>query len=164
MARRLLERGVRVVQVYFGNRNPWDSHSDIFDHRKLAQMSDGPMTALIQDLKTLGLLDDTIVLIGGEFGRTPSKDGDGKLEFGRGHNHQGFTTLVAGGGFKGGLAYGSTDEMGFKAVENPVHVNDLHATVLHQMGFDHTKLTFRYSGRDFRLTDVGGRVITDIIG
>ncbi len=164
VARRLLERGVRMVQVYFGNRNPWDSHSDIFDHRKLSALSDRPMASLIRDLKTSGLLKDTVVMIGGEFGRTPSRDGDGRLEYGRGHNHLGFTTVLAGGGFKGGLAYGATDDLGWKAVENPVHIHDIHATLLHQLGLDHTKLTFRHSGRDFRLTDVAGRVVRDVLG
>jgi hypothetical protein len=163
MARRLLQSGVRMVQIYFGNRNPWDSHSDIFDHRKLAQLSDQPIAALLDDLKSTGLLDDTIVIVGGEFGRTPTKEISGTLEYGRNHNNQGFTLLVAGGGFKRGLAYGATDDLGFAAVEKPVHVNDLHATILHQLGLDHTRLTFRYSGRDFRLTDVGGNVIQDLI-
>src|SRR5579862_2762788 len=163
MARRLLQSGVRMVQIYFGNRNPWDSHSDIFDHRKLALLSDQPIAALLEDLKSTGMLDDTIVIVGGEFGRTPTKEISGTLEYGRNHNNQGFTTLVAGGGFKRGLAYGATDDLGFAAVEKPVHVNDLHATILHQLGMDHTKLTFRYSGRDFRLTDVGGNVIKDLV-
>ena len=164
IARRLLERGVRMVQVYFGNRNPWDSHSDIFDHRKLSHLSDRPMASLIRDLKTSGLLEETIVMIGGEFGRTPSRDGDARLEYcGRGHNHLGFSTVMAGGGFKKGLAYGATDDLGWKAVENPVHIHDLHATVLHQLGLDHTKLTFLHSGRNFRLTDVGGRIVDDIL-
>jgi hypothetical protein len=103
------------------------------------------------------------VIVGGEFGRTPTKEISGTLEYGRNHNNQGFTVLVAGGGFKRGVAYGATDDLGFAAVEKPVHVNDLHATILHQLGMDHTKLTFRYSGRDFRLTDVGGNVIQDLI-
>jgi hypothetical protein len=163
MARRLLESGVRMVQMYFGNRNPWDSHSDIFDHRKLAQLSDQPIAALIEDLKATGLLDETIVLVGGEFGRTPTKEISGTLEYGRNHNNRGFTVLAAGGGFKRGVAYGATDDFGFAAVENPVHVNDLHATVLHLLGLDHTRLTFRYSGRDFRLTDVGGKVIEGLM-
>ncbi|MFN7923677.1 MAG: DUF1501 domain-containing protein [Bryobacteraceae bacterium] len=163
IARRLLERGVRMVQVYFGNRNPWDSHSDIFDHRKLSYLSDRPAASLIRDLKSSGLLDETIVLIGGEFGRTPSRDGGSRLEYGRGHNHLGFTTVVAGGGFRKGLAYGSTDDLGWKWVENPVHIHDLHATLLHQLGLDHTRLTFRHSGRDFRLTDVAGRVVREVI-
>jgi hypothetical protein len=163
MARRLLERGVRMVQVYFGNRNPWDSHSDIFDHRKLSWLSDRPMASLIRDLKATGLLNDTIVMIGGEFGRTPSRDGGANLEYGRAHNHLGFSMVMAGGGFKGGMAYGATDDLGWKAVENPVHIHDLHATILHQLGLDHTRLTFRNSGRDFRLTDVAGKVVRDII-
>ncbi len=164
MARRLLERDVRMVQVYFGNRNPWDSHADIFDHRKLSQLSDRPMASLIRDLKTSGLLEETIVMIGGEFGRTPSRDGDARLEYcGRGHNHLGYSMVMAGGGFKKGLAYGATDDLGWKAVENPVHIHDLHATVLHQLGLDHTKLTFLYSGRNFRLTDVGGKIVRDIL-
>ncbi|MFN0168061.1 MAG: DUF1501 domain-containing protein [Bryobacteraceae bacterium] len=163
IARRLLERGVRMVQVYFGNRNPWDSHADIFDHRKLSYLSDQPMAALIGDLKASGLLEETIVMIGGEFGRTPSRDGDGMLGYGRGHNHLGFTMVMAGGGFKKGLAYGATDDLGWKAVENPVHIHDLHATVLHQLGLDHTKLTFRHSGRDFRLTDVAGKVVREVL-
>ena len=163
MARRLAERGVRMVQIYFGNRNPWDSHSDIFDHRKLAQLSDQPIAALLEDLKTSGLLDETIVIIGGEFGRTPTKEISGTLEYGRNHNNQGFSLLVAGGGFRRGVTYGATDDLGFAAVENKVHVNDLHATVLHLLGLDHKRLTFRYSGRDFRLTDVGGNVVNDIL-
>jgi hypothetical protein len=163
MARRLIERGVRMVEVYWGNRNPWDSHSDIFDHRKLSHMSDGPIAALLQDLKTTGLLNETIVIIGGEFGRTPTKENSVQVEFGRGHNNRGFSYVLAGGGFRRGLAYGATDEFGFEAVENKVHVNDLHATILHQLGLDHTRLTFRYSGRDFRLTDLGGNVVNDII-
>ncbi len=161
MARRLLERGVRMVEVYFGNRMPWDSHGDIFDHRKLAHMSDGPIAALMQDLKASGLLEETIVIIGGEFGRTPTKENG--FDFGRGHNNKGFSYVLAGGGFRQGFTYGATDELGFEAVENKVHVNDLHATILHQLGLDHTKLTFRYSGRDFRLTDVGGGVVKDLI-
>ena len=161
MARRLIERGVRMVEVYFGNRNPWDSHGDIFDHRRLSQISDGPITALIQDLKASGLLEETIILIGGEFGRTPTREHG--FDFGRGHNHKGFTYVLAGGGFRRGLAYGSTDELGFEAIDGKVHVNDLHATILHQLGLDHAKLTFRYSGRDFRLTDVGGVVKKDLL-
>ena len=160
MARRLLERGVRVVQVFFGNRNPWDSHANIFDQRDLAALSDGPIASLIGDLKTLGLLEDTIVMVGGEFGRLPTRDG---VYYGRGHNNRGFTVLLAGGGFRGGMAYGATDDFGFAAAEKPVHMHDLHATLLHQLGLDHTKLTFRHSGRDFRLTDVGGNVVKDIV-
>ena len=163
IARRLLERGVRMVQVYFGNRNPWDSHADIFDHRKLAGLSDRPMASLIRDLKASGLLEETIVMIGGEFGRTPARDGGANLEYGRGHNHLGFSMVLAGGGFQPGIAYGATDDLGWKAVEKPVHIHDLHATILHQLGLDHTRLTFRNSGRDFRLTDVGGKVLQEIL-
>ncbi|HET8548536.1 MAG TPA: DUF1501 domain-containing protein [Bryobacteraceae bacterium] len=165
MARRLLERGVRMVQVYFGNFQPWDNHDDIELHRPLAAQADGPIAALIQDLKASGMLSDTIVLIGGEFGRTPVVEIGGlvQLQNGRDHNNHGFTYLVAGGGFRAGMVYGATDDFGFKAVENPVHIHDLHATVLNQLGLDHTRLTYFYSGRNFRLTDVGGTVIRDIV-
>ncbi|MEO7651795.1 MAG: DUF1501 domain-containing protein [Bryobacteraceae bacterium] len=164
MALRLVERGVRVVQIYYGNVQPWDSHVDIQEHRKLALQSDGPIAALVQDLKSRGLLDETMVLVGGEFGRTPAVElRIDNVSNGRDHNHEGFTYLVAGGGVKRGLTYGSTDEFGQKAVENPVHPHDLHATVLHQFGIDHTRLTYRYSGRDFRLTDVEGKVVKDIL-
>jgi Protein of unknown function (DUF1501) len=165
IARRLVERGVRMVQVYYGNSQPWDTHDDIMDLRKLAKSSDSGMGALLHDLKASGLLKDTIVIIGGEFGRTPSVEVSGlvRLQNGRDHNNHGFSLAVAGGGFKGGMAYGATDDFGFKAVENRVHPHDLHATVLHQLGLDHTKLTYRYSGRDFRLTDVAGSVVKDII-
>lgn len=165
IARRLVERGVRMVQIYFGNGQPWDNHDDILIHRKLAQQSDQPMAALIADLKASGLLKETIVLISGEFGRTPSVEVSAiaKVHNGRDHNNHGFTSLVAGGGFKGGITYGATDDFGFKAVEKPVHPHDLHATILHLMGLDHTRLTYRHSGRDFRLTDVGGNVIREIL-
>jgi hypothetical protein len=165
MARRLLERGVRMVQVYFGNFQPWDNHDDIELHRPLAAQSDGPISALIQDLKASGMLDETVVLIGGEFGRTPAVEIGGLIKFqnGRDHNNHGFTYLVAGGGFRGGMVYGATDDFGFKAVEKPVHIHDLHATVLNQLGLDHTRLTYFYSGRNFRLTDVAGNVIREII-
>lgn len=165
MARRLVERGVRMVQVYYGDGQPWDNHDDILTHRKLAQQSDKPMAALLADLKASGLLKETVVMIGGEFGRTPSVEVSGLVKFqnGRDHNNHGFSMLLAGGGFKGGMAYGATDEFGFKAVDKPVHPHDVHATILHQLGLDHTKLTYRYSGRDFRLTDVFGNVIKDIL-
>jgi hypothetical protein len=165
MARRLLERGVRMVQVYFGNFQPWDNHDDIELHRPLAAQADGPIAALIQDLKASGMLDDTVVLIGGEFGRTPAVEIGGLIRFqnGRDHNNHGFTYLVAGGGFRGGMVYGATDDFGFKAVDKRVHIHDLHATVLHQLGLDHTRLTYFYSGRNFRLTDVAGTVIRDIV-
>lgn len=165
MARRLVERGVRAVQVYFGQGQPWDTHDDILRHRRLAQRADRPIAALLRDLKSRGLLDETLVLIGGEFGRTPSVEISARpmVQNGRDHNNYGFSMLLAGGGVKGGLAYGATDDFGFKAIENPVHVHDLHATILYLLGLDHTRLTYRYSGRDFRLTDVEGRVIREII-
>jgi hypothetical protein len=165
MARRLVEHGVRMVQVYYGNGQPWDNHDDILIHRKLAKDADGPIAALLADLKASGLLKETLVIIGGEFGRTPVMEVSGlvKVQNGRDHNNHGFSTLLAGGGVKGGTTYGNTDEFGFKAVENPVHIHDLHATVLHALGMDHTKLTYRYSGRDFRLTDVAGNVVHDIL-
>jgi uncharacterized protein (DUF1501 family) len=165
MALRLVEKGVRTVQVYFDKGNPWDHHEDIQVHRKLADQSDQPIAALIQDLKARGLFDETIVFMASEFGRTPVNQTSGniKLQAGRDHNHLGFSVLLAGGGFKGGLAYGRTDDFGFRAIENPVHVHDLHATILHQLGIDHEKLTYRYSGRDFRLTDVAGRVVKDVL-
>src|SRR6202167_1601077 len=165
MARRLVQRGVRMVQVYYGNGQPWDNHDDILIHRKLAHDVDGPIAALLADLKASGLLSQTLVVIGGEFGRTPVLEVSGliKVQNGRDHNRHGFLTLLAGGGVKGGTTYGNTDEFGFQAVENPVHIHDLHATVLHALGMDHTKLTYRYSGRDFRLTDVAGNVVHDIL-
>ena len=165
VARRLVERGVRVVQVYFGNDKPWDSHHDILVHRKLALQADQPIAALLQDLKASGLLKETLVVIGGEFGRRPWTEIAGRINVqnGRNHNNEGFTYLLAGGGVKGGMAYGATDEFGYQAVENKVHVHDLHATVLHLMGLEHTRLTFPYSGRNFRLTDVAGNVVKDII-
>jgi hypothetical protein len=160
LARRLIERGVRAIQIYSGAGQPWDTHGNNDDqHRNLAAGTDRGIAALLQDLKQRGLLDETIVLWGGEFGRTPaSQGGDG-----RDHNHWGFCVWLAGGGFKGGMAYGATDEFGFRAEEKRMHPHDLHATILHQMGLDHERLTFRYSGRDHRLTDVEGQVIRDII-
>jgi uncharacterized protein (DUF1501 family) len=162
---RLVEKGVRMVQVYFGNGQPWDNHDDILIHRKLAAQADKPIAALIRDLESRGLLDETIVIIGGEFGRTPSVEVSGlvNVQNGRDHNSHGFSLVLAGGGFKKGHVHGATDEFGFKAVEKPVHPHDLHATILHQLGIDHTKLTYRYSGRDFRLTDVEGNIIREII-
>jgi Protein of unknown function (DUF1501) len=159
-SRRLVERGVRMVQVFYGSGQPWDDHGDIEKgHRTKAKDSDQAIAALLADLKRTGLLDETIVLWGGEFGRTPTSEGG----TGRDHNHHGFSVWVAGGGFKGGIVHGATDEFGFAAVENKVHVHDLHATLLHQMGLDHEKLTYRYSGRDFRLTDVHGSVVKNIL-
>lgn len=165
LARRLVERGVRIVQVYYGNDQPWDNHDDIMTHQKLARGADQPIAALLTDLKERGLLSSTIVVLGGEFGRTPAVEVSGlvALQNGRDHNNHGFSVVLAGGGFKGGTAYGATDDFGFKAIEKKVHPHDLHATVLHQLGLDHTRLTYRYSGRDFRLTDVAGEVVKEII-
>jgi Protein of unknown function (DUF1501) len=165
MAVRLVERGVRMVQVYYAKGDPWDAHSDIQQHRKNAKDSDRPFAAVIKDLKSRGLLADTLVVCGSEFGRTPVVEVGGMAgaQSGRDHNPFGFSMWLAGGGVKGGLTYGATDDFGFKAIEKPVHVHDLHATILHLMGIDHTKLTYQYSGRDFRLTDVSGTVLHDII-
>lgn len=170
LACRLAERGVRFVQVYYldsKSNQPWDTHQDNDKrHRTLCADSDRATAALLVDLEQRGLLDDTLVIWGGEFGRTPYAQptkADSKKSVGRDHHHTGFTMLLAGGGVEGGLTYGSTDELGMDAVENRVHVHDLHATILHLMGIDHEKLTFRYSGRDFRLTDVHGRVVRDVI-
>src|SRR5580700_2836160 len=165
MARRLVERGVRMVQVYYGNGQPWDNHDDILIHRKLAHDVDGPSAALLADLKASGLLKETVVIIGGEFGRTPVLEVSGlvKVQNGHDHNSHGFSTLLAGGGFKGGITYGNFVFNDSATTENPVHIHDLHATVLHALGMDHTKLTYRYSGRDFRLTDVAGNVVHDIL-
>jgi hypothetical protein len=170
LARRLSESGVRFVQVYYvdkKNKQPWDSHSKNNErHRTLCADSDRATAALLQDLKERGLLEDTLVIWGGEFGRTPysqlGKDKD-KAKAGRDHHHTGFSMLLAGGGIKGGTTWGATDDFGMHAVENRVHVHDLHATVLHQLGLDHEKLTYRYSGRDFRLTDVHGKIVNGIL-
>ena len=170
IARRLVERGVRFVQVWHGAGQPWDSHEHIEkNHGRLAGEADQAIGALLKDLKNRGLLDDTLVIWGGEFGRTPTVElptpgangPDTKL--GRDHNHYGFSMWMAGGGVKGGYRYGTTDEFGFAAEENPVHVHDLHATIMHLLGFDHLNLTYRYAGRDFRLTDVHGKVVHDIV-
>jgi len=169
MARRLVERGVRFVQVWHGNGQPWDNHDDIEkNHRRLAKESDQAIGALLIDLKQRGMLDDTLVIWGGEFGRTPvvelpTPGANAGKKNGRDHNHWGFTMWMAGGGVKGGTAYGATDEFGFKAVENPVHVHDLHATIMHLAGFDHERFTYRYAGRDFRLTDVHGKVVRELL-
>jgi len=169
IARRLLERGVRMVQVWHGAGQPWDNHDDLEEnHRRLARECDQPIGALLADLKQRGMLDETLVIWGGEFGRTPTVElhttgaNAGKVN-GRDHNHHGFSMWLAGGGVRGGYVHGATDEFGFKAVENPVHVHDLHATLLRLLGFDHTKLTFRNAGRDFRLTDVYGKVVNQLI-
>ncbi len=160
LARRLVERGVRMVQVYYGDGQPWDTHRNHDQTtRKLCGDIDRPVAALLADLKRRGLLDETLVIWGGEFGRTPtSESGDG-----RDHNHWGFSMFLAGGGVRGGMAYGATDDFGFRAVENRVHVHDLHATLLHLLGLDHERLTFRHAGRDYRLTDVSGRVVREIL-
>ena len=166
MAVRLVERGVRMVQVYYAKGDPWDAHGDIQAHRKNAKDSDQPFAAVIKDLKSRGLFDETLVVCGSEFGRTPVCEiggGAGNVQNGRDHNPFGFTMWLAGGGIKGGTIYGATDDFGFKAVEKPVHVHDLHATILHLLGIDHTKLTYRFSARDFRLTDVSGNVIREIL-
>ena len=169
IARRLIERGVRYVQLYTGAGQPWDNHDDLEQrHRALAKTVDQPIAALLADLKRSGLLDETLVIWGGEFGRTPVVEmprkgtNQGKMN-GRDHNHYGFTVWMAGGGVRGGSIVGATDEIGFQAVENRVHVHDLHATILRLMGLDHKRLTYRYAGRDFRLTDVHGRVVDEVL-
>jgi len=166
MARRLAERGVRFVQLWHGKWQPWDNHDAIEkNHRQLAGECSRGIAALLTDLKERGMLDETLVLWGGEFGRTPTVEqtNKGESKLGRDHNHYGFSIWMAGGGVKGGMTYGSTDPFGFKAIEKPVHVHDLHATLLHLMGIDHERLTYRYASRDFRLTDVHGRVLRDIL-
>jgi uncharacterized protein (DUF1501 family) len=165
LARRLVERGVRMVQVYFGNSQPWDSHEDINSHRGLSRIADAAIASLVEDLKARGLFESTLLVVGTEFGRTPMIQSAGQLRInqGRDHNVHAYTTLMAGGGIKGGIAYGATDDFGYRAVEKRVHPHDLHATVLHQLGLDHKRLTYRYSGRDFRLTDVAGNVLKDIL-
>jgi uncharacterized protein (DUF1501 family) len=170
LARRLLERGVRYVQVYYvtkKGKQPWDTHTDNDgQHRKLCADSDRATATLLKDLKMRGLLEDTLVIWGGEFGRTPYSQLNTKNEKskpGRDHHHTGFSMFLAGGGVRGGMMYGNTDELGMHAIENRVHVHDLHATILHLLGMDHTRLTYHYSGRDFRLTDIHGRVVDDII-
>jgi hypothetical protein len=165
IARRLLERGVRFIQLWHGASQPWDNHIDIKNnHAKLANQLDQPIAGLLTDLKQRGMLEDTLVIWGGEFGRTPVVElGGGKATAGRDHNPYGFSMWLAGGGVKGGTTYGQTDDFGFKAVDKIAEVHDLHATILHLLGFDHTKLTYRYAGRDFRLTDVRGRVLSEIV-
>jgi uncharacterized protein (DUF1501 family) len=169
IARRLVERGVRFVQLWHGAGQPWDSHDDLeVQHRKLAHESDQPIAALLADLKRSGMLDSTLVIWGGEFGRTPTVElptpgsNAGKIN-GRDHNHHGFTMWMAGGGVRGGMTYGETDEFGFKSVKDVVHVHDLHATIMKLLGFDHEEFTFRHAGRDYRLTDVHGKVVQALI-
>ncbi len=164
IARRLLERGVRFIQLWHGAGQPWDNHDNIEVHAKLAQEIDQPIAALLRDLKQRGMLEETLVIFGGEFGRTPTVELiNGKPGKGRDHNPYGFTVWMAGGGVKGGTVHGATDDFGFKAERDPVQVHDLHATILHLLGFDHEKLTYRYAGRDFRLTDVSGHVLHDLV-
>ncbi|MFV1994773.1 MAG: DUF1501 domain-containing protein, partial [Verrucomicrobiales bacterium] len=164
-ARRMVERGVRFVQIYSGgmeNQRSWDGHKDIAgNHAQFAGETDTPIAGLLADLEQRGLLDETLVIWGGEFGRLPvSQTGE---KPGRDHNPHAFTTWMAGGGVKGGVSHGETDEIGHKAEVDKVHVNDLHATILHLLGLEHKKLTFKYSGRRFRLTDVGGKVVLPIV-
>ena len=170
ITRRLIERGVRFVQVWHGGGQPWDNHNDIKgNHRRLAKQCDQPITAFILDLKQRGLLDETLIVWGGEFGRTPTVEmpdkgaNEGTVD-GRDHNSYGFSMWLAGGGVKRGYVHGATDEFGFAAVDQPVHVHDLHATLLKLLGFDHKEFTYRYAGRDFRLTDVEGQVVKELIG
>jgi uncharacterized protein (DUF1501 family) len=160
---------VRFLQVWHGAGQPWDSHDDLeVTHRRRARECDQAIGALLADLRRLGMLDETLVIWGVEFGRTPTVElptpgaNAGRIN-GRDHNHYGFTMWLAGGGVKGGQVYGATDELGFRAAEKPVHVHDLHATILFLLGFDHERLTYRYAGRDFRLTDVHGQVVRELI-
>jgi hypothetical protein len=170
LARRLCENGVRFVQVYYvgkKDKQPWDTHSENNrKHRELCADSDRATAALLTDLKSRGMLDDTLVIWGGEFGRTPYAQNDKSMDMakaGRDHHHTGFSMFLAGGGTRRGLMYGATDEFGLHAVENRVHVHDLHATILYLLGIDHERLTYRYSGRDYRLTDVHGQVVTGLL-
>jgi hypothetical protein len=159
LARRLIERGVRFVQLF---HEAWDQHKALTKElRTNCAATDRASAALVTDLKQRGLLDDTIVIWGGEFGRTPMVQGG---DDGRDHHNRSFTLWLAGGGFKGGHSHGETDDLGFNVVRDPVHVHDLHATLLHQLGLDHEKLTYRFQGRDFRLTDVHGHVVNGILG
>jgi uncharacterized protein (DUF1501 family) len=163
LARRMIERGVRFVNIY---HEGWDAHSDVVgNHKTNCKATDQGAAALIQDLKRRGLLDETLVIWGGEFGRTPMVETNAALgrSLGRDHHPQAFTMWLAGGGIKPGVTFGATDEMGFHVAENPVHVHDLQATLLHLLGFDHEKLSFRHAGRDFRLTDVHGRVVKELL-
>lgn len=167
-ARRLVERGVRFVQVWYSGGQPWDNHDNIHTHKTLANNIDQGIGGLLKDLKQRGLLNETLVMCSGEFGRTPSVELPRPLlnsgrQLGRDHNHYGFTAWLAGGGVRGGHVHGATDDTGWKAVEDRVHVHDIHATMLHLLGFDHEQLTYRYAGRDFRLTDVHGQVVQGIL-
>ncbi|HWC97506.1 MAG TPA: DUF1501 domain-containing protein [Candidatus Sulfopaludibacter sp.] len=163
---RLAQKGVRMTQVYYSQGDPWDAHGDILAHKVNAKNSDQAFAAVVKDLKSRGLWKDTLVVCGSEFGRTPVREVGGAgagIKRGRDHNPFGYTMWLAGGAVKGGTIYGATDEFGFKAIEKPVHVHDIHATILYLFGIDHTKLTYRYSGRDFRLTDVAGNVLHDLL-
>ena len=163
MTRRLLERGVRFIQVWSGAGQPWDNHSNLIaTHTNLAAEWDQPIAAFLGDLKQRGMLDSTLVQWGGEFGRTPVAEKPALN--GRDHNHYGFTCWLAGGGVRGGQAIGATDDFGFRAIERRISVHDLHATMLHLLGMDHKRLTYRYAGRDFRLTDVHGNVVEEAVG
>lgn len=166
IARRLAERGVRYVQCYHGGGQPWDNHGSIISNiTRLAKESDQPIAALLTDLKQRGMLHETLVIWGGEMGRTPTTQSGpkDKSRFGRDHHVDGYSIWMAGGGIRNGITYGSTDEFGMQVADKPVMLHDLHATILHQMGFDHRKLTYHFSGRDYRLTDVHGNVLHDII-
>ncbi|MCG8602429.1 MAG: DUF1501 domain-containing protein [Verrucomicrobiales bacterium] len=167
MARRLAERGVRYIQCYHGAGQPWDNHGSLIPRIKsLSRDSDQPIAALLEDLDERGMLEDTLVVWGGEMGRTSTIQKTGQKDpekWGRDHHVDGFTVWMAGGGVKGGMTYGETDDFALSVASNPVHVHDLHATMLHLLGFDHEKLTYRYSGRDFRLTDVHGSVVKEIL-
>jgi hypothetical protein len=165
MALRLVEKGVRMVQIYYGNSQPWDAHDDIQSHKTHARVADPAVASLVEDLEARGLLQETLVILGTEFGRTPAVENSAlvKLQNGRDHNSAGYSILVAGGGVKGGYVHGATDEFGYRAAEKPVHNHDLNATLLHLMGLDHTRLTYTYSGRDFRLTDVHGEVVHEML-
>jgi uncharacterized protein (DUF1501 family) len=159
----LAERGVRFIQLYHtdGGFQPWDQHSNLkAGHEQHSRATDKPIAGLLRDLRQRGLLEDTLVIWGGEFGRTPAREGQAD---GRDHHPFGFSMWMAGGGVRGGMTYGATDEYGWDAVEDKVHVHDLHATILYLLGLDHEQLTYRFAGRDFRLTDVAGRVIDGIL-
>jgi hypothetical protein len=163
---RLAEKGVRMTQVYYSKGDPWDAHGDIFAHKVNAKNSDQAFAAVVKDLKSRGMWKDTLVVCGSEFGRTPVREvggAGGSVKRGRDHNPFGFTMWLASGALKGGTIYGATDDFGFKAIEKPVHVHDIHATILYLFGIEHTKLTYRYSGRDFRLTDVHGKIVREIL-
>ncbi len=161
VARRLAERGVRFVELIdVGSHDNWDAHGDMKTHGPLAKNVDRPIAGLLKDLKSRGMLDDTLVVWTTEFGRSPWTDG----VYGRGHYNRAYTSWMAGGGVRGGTVYGKTDDLGKEIVENPVHVHDFHATILHLLGFDHERLTFRSGGRDYRLTDVSGNVVTGLLG